>query len=156
MQIKIKRPKRPLSLSFLIWTAIAIFILFYPMLISIYVFLPLLIGIMGYILVLGIERERSDLVIPALIYFINLEINLSLPFFLTVITVLMVYVLFYRTLIYIRGCPLCTPIITVLLIDLIYLGALLSYDFLFQETSIVLDSILLYSLVIDLLAVVIL
>lgn len=126
------------------------------MLISIYVFLPLLIGLMGYILILGVEQERYEYIFPALIYFINLEINLSLPFFLTIITALAVYVVFYQTLIHIRGCPLCSPVMTVVLIDFLYLGSLLAYDFLFQETSIVLDSILLYSLIIDLLAVVIL
>ncbi len=149
-----RRTKKPFSLSFFIWTAIGLFILFYPMLISIYVFLPLLIGLMGYILILGVDKERSDYILPALIYFINLEINLSLPFFLTVITVLIVYIVFYQALIHIRGCSLCAPVITVILIDFVYLGSLLAYDFLFQETTIVLDSILLYSLIIDLLAVV--
>lgn len=126
------------------------------MLISIYVFLPLLIGVMGYLLILGIEKEKKSYIIPALVYFINLEINLSLPFFLTIISTLMIYVLFSQSLKHFRSCRICTPIITVILLDFFYLGALLAYDFIFQETTIILDNILLYSLVIDLLIVVVL
>jgi hypothetical protein len=40
----------------LLWTLIILFVLFYPMMISIYVFLPLFMGIMGYILFLGIDK----------------------------------------------------------------------------------------------------
>lgn len=150
-----KKPK-PQHLSLLLWTASILFIVFYPMLISIYVFLPLLIGVMGYLLILGIEKEKKLYILLALVYFINLEINLSLPFFLTIISSLMIYVLFFNSLKHFRNCRICTPILTVILLDFFYLGALLSYDFIFQETTIILDNILLYSLVIDLLVVVVL
>jgi len=140
----------------LIWTIILIFIAFYPMLISIYVFLPLLIGIMGYMLIVGIEEGKLLYVLMAIIYFINLEVNLSLPFFLTIITSLLVYVMFYHNLLHFRSCQICKPIISVILIDLLYLGALLAYDFIFQTSSVMLDNILLYSLIVDILVVVIL
>ncbi len=140
----------------LVWSTLLIFIAFYPMLISIYVFLPLLIGIMGYLLMLGIEKGKLSFVLMSLIYFINLEVNLSLPFFLTIITSLLVYVLFYHNLTHFRRCQICKPIISVLMIDACYLGMLLAYDFIFQSTSVVLDSILLYSLIVDILVVVIL
>jgi len=142
-------------LSFL-WLLVIFFILFYPMLISIYVFLPLLIGVMGYILIQGIEQKKTSYISMAVIYFINLEVNLSLPFFLTIISSLLVYLLFYHYLIYFRKCRICTPILSVILIDVVYLGFLLSYDFIFQTTTIVLDNILLYSLIVDFLIVVIL
>jgi len=90
-----------------------LFVIFYPMLISIYVFLPLFIGTMGYLLMKGIEENR--------IFYI------LLPFLLSV-----------------------------LLIDGLYLISLLAYDFVFQTHTIVLDNILLYSLIVDLLVVVIL
>jgi len=140
----------------LIWIVVLLFILFYPMLISIYVFLPLLIGIMGYIMILGIEQGKLYYILISTIYFINLEVNLSLPFFLTISMVLLVYVLFYHHLSYFRNCYVCRPILLVILIDIFYLGALLVYDFIFQGTSIVLDNILLYSLIVDILVVVIL
>ena len=140
----------------LIWALIGIFIAFYPMLISIYVFLPLFIGVAGYIMILGIEERKLHYVLMAIIYYINLEVNLSLPFFLTTISTLIVYVLFYKNLTYFRSCQVCKPIISVLLIDMVYLGALLAYDFIFQITSVGLDNILFYSLISDVLVVVIL
>jgi len=139
-----------------IWIMVCLFIVFYPMIISIYVFLPLLIGVMGYILILGIDQNKVQYILVSLIYFINLEVNLSLPFFLTTIATLVVYVLFYNKLVYFRRCQICKPILSVILIDISYLGILLFYDFLFQSTSVVLDNILLYSLIVDILIVVIL
>lgn len=139
-----------------IWASVLLFIVFYPMLISIYVFLPLLIGVMGYIFIQGIEKGKTRYIFVAIIYFINLEVNLSLPFFLIFISSLLVYVLFYHSLLYFRKCRICRPLLSVLLIDAVYLGSLLSYDFIFQTNSIVLDNILLYSLIVDLLIVVIL
>ena len=140
----------------LLWVASILFIIFYPMLISIYVFLPLFIGTMGYLLMKGISENRISYVLLALLYFTNLEVNLSLPFFLTTITSLMVYVFFYHHLDYFRKCVICRPILSVLLIDGLYLLSLLAYDFVFQTQTIVLDNILLYSLIVDLLVVVVL
>lgn len=146
---------RSLYFSF-IWLSVLLFIVFYPMLISIYVFLPLLIGVMGYVFIQGIEKGKTRYIFVAIIYFINLEVNLSLPFFLIFISSLLVYILFYHSLLYFRKCRICRPVLSVLLIDGVYLGSLLSYDFIFQTNSIVLDNILLYSLIVDLLFVVIL
>jgi len=140
----------------LIWIIVLLFIAFYPMLISIYVFLPLLIGIMGYLLILGIEEGKMYYVFMSLIYFVNLEVNLSLPFFLTIISSLLIYVMIYHHLTHFRRCQICKPILSVLAIDSLYLGLLLSYDFIFQSASVVLDNILLYSLIVDILVVVIL
>ncbi|HEO99618.1 MAG: hypothetical protein JW682_07715 [Campylobacterales bacterium] len=151
-----RKHTRSLKLPYLLWIFALIFVIFYPMLISIYVFLPLLIGVMGYLLILGIENEKKSYIFMALIYFINLEINLSLPFFLTIISSLVIYVLFFQSLLHFRKCKVCISVITVTLLDFFYLGSLLAYDFIFQETTIMLDNILLYSLVIDLLIVVLL
>ncbi len=140
----------------LLGIAIALFILFYPMLISIYVFLPLFIGSMAYILIRGIEKEKSLSIAVATIYLLNLEVNLSLPLFLVIISSLFFYVTIYPSLKYFRRCKVCKPLLAVILLDLFYLGALFSFDFIFQTQSIVLDSILLYSLIVDMLIVVIL
>ncbi len=140
----------------MMWIFILFFIIFYPMLISIYVFLPLLIGIMGYIMILGIEKEKLHYVLFAVVYFINLEVNLSLPLFLTIISSLLMYVIFYHHLTHFRRCQVCKPILSVLFLDAFYLGSILFYDFIFQSSSVVLDTILLYSLIVDVLMVVIL
>jgi len=142
--------------SMLLWMLVFLFILFYPMLISIYVFLPLFIGIMGYLLIMGIDRGKFSYILISLLYLINLDINLSLPFFLVTIAILTVYVFLYPHFTHFRSCKVCTPFLTVLMIDLVYLGFLLAYDFIFQTENIVLDDILLYPLVVDLLVAVIL
>jgi len=139
-----------------VWLFVGLFIVFYPMLISIYVFLPLFIGVMGYILIQGIEKGNVYYILISIIYFINLEVNLSLPFFFTFISILLVYVLFYHSLRYINKCVMCGPVLSVFLIDTVYLGSLLTYDFIMQTNSIMLDNILLYSLVVDILMVVML
>ena len=130
------------------------FVIFYPMLISIYVFLPLLIGVMGYLFMKGIESNQYSYILISLLYLINLEANLSLPLSLTIIASLLVYILFFKHLNFFRKCAICRPVLSVILIDFTYLALLLSYDFIFQTHSIVLDNILVYSLVIDLLVVV--
>lgn len=140
----------------ILWISILIFIIFYPMLISIYVFLPLLIGIMGYTMIIGIEEGKFYYILIAMIYFTNLEVNLSLLFFLTTISTLLMYVFFYHSLTYFRTCQICKPILSVILIDFIYLILLLAYDFVFQTSSIVLDNILFYSLIVDILMVIML
>ena len=140
----------------IIWIIAILFIVFYPMLISIYVFLPLFIGVMGYILIKGVDENNIFYILLALLYFINLEVNLSLPFFLTIISSLVIYVFFYQHLDYFRKCVICRPILSVILIDGLYLLFIVAYDFVFQVHTIVLDKILLYSLIVDLLVVVVL
>ena len=111
------------------------FTIFYPMLISIYVFLPLLIGVMGYMFMRGIEDNKFSYIFISLIYFTSLEVNLSLPFFLMIIASMLVYLLFYRHLDNFRKCSMCRPLLSVILIDFVYLGLLLSYDFYFPNTQ---------------------
>ncbi len=140
----------------LLWILVILFVLFYPMIISIYVYLPLFIGVMGYILIRGIDQGRISYIVISLLYLINMDINLSLPFFLVSIAILFVYIFMYPHFVHFRKCKVCTPFLTVLMIDLVYLGFLLAYDFVFQTENIILDDILLYPLVVDLLMAVIL
>ncbi len=139
--------------SALLWSIVISFIVFYPMLISIYVFLPLMIGFMGYVLILGIDRSRLSYVFIGLIYLINLEVNLSLPLFLTILTIILFYVTIYPHLQVLKKCKVCIPLLSVIFIDLLYFVMLLGYDFIFDESSIVIDQLLLYSLVVDILMV---
>jgi len=140
----------------LIWIGIGLFVIFYPMLISIYVFLPLFIGAMSYMFILGLEKEKTSYILISIFFMMNIEVNLSLPTFLIIISALLFFVLIYPSLKHFRKCRVCRPILSVLLLDLMYLACLFSYDFVFQTQSIVLDKILLYSLVVDMLIVVIL
>ena len=140
----------------LIWLAIGLFVFFYPMLISIYVFLPLFIGAMSYMFVLGLEKEKTAYILISIFFMINIEVNLSLPSFLILISALLFFVLIYPYLKHFRRCKVCKPILSVLLLDLMYLTSLFAYDFVFETQSVVLDEILLYSLVVDMLIVVLL
>lgn len=139
--------------STLIWSIVISFIIFYPMLISIYVFLPLMIGFMGYVLILGIDRPRLSYVLISLIYLVNLEVNLSLPLFLSALTIMLFYITIYPHLHVLKKCKVCIPLLSVIFIDLLYFVMLLGYDFIFDESSIVIDQLLLYSLVVDILMV---
>jgi|LGVC01.1.fsa_nt_gb hypothetical protein len=143
---------RPVWFTFL-WSIVIAFIIFYPMLISIYVFLPILIGFMGYVLILGIDRSRISYVLISLVYLVNIEVNLSLPLFLSVLTIMLFYVTIYPHLYVLKKCKVCIPLLSVIFIDLLYFIMLLGYDFIFGESSIVIDQLLLYSLVVDILMV---
>ena len=138
------------------WIFAVLFTFFYPMLISIYVFLPLLVGAMGYALVQGLERGKTSFILLAIVYMLNLEVNLSLPIFLIIISTLLFYVIIYPYFKHFLKCQICRPLLSVVLLDFMYLGCLFSYDFIFLTQSIVLDEILVYSLIVDMLVVVIL
>jgi len=135
------------------WIAVITFVIFYPMMVSIYVFLPLMIGFMGYTMVVGIDRPRTSYLFVSLVYLINLEVNLSLPLFLSLLTVIVYYITIYPHIHVFKKCKVCVPLISVFLIDLLYLTMLLGYDMIFGESSIVVDQLLLYSLIVDMLMV---
>ncbi len=135
------------------WIFVVLFIIFYPMLISIYVFIPLMIGFTSYILLLGIEQMRTPYIVISLVYLINLEVNLSLPLFLTTAVTILFYLTLYPKLDVLKKCKVCVPLLSVIFIDLLYVIFLLGYDFIFGEISVVLDQLLIYSLVADILMV---
>jgi len=140
----------------LVWIFVILFVIFYPMFISIYVFLPLFIGIAGYVFIRGVESGKMFYIVLSLLYLLNLDVNLSLPFFLDLIAILFVYALIYPKFRHFRTCKVCGPFLTVLMIDLVYLGTVLLYDFVFQTENIVLDDILFYPLIFDLIVAVML
>jgi len=146
--------KTKYHLSFII--AMYFFTLFYPMLISIYVFLPLFIGAMSYALIEGLEKRKTGYLFFAIIFLINLEVNLSLPLFLTIISAFVFYITLYPSLKQFRHCYVCKRFLSVLLLDILYLLALFFFDFVFETQSIVLDEILLYSLLVDIMIVMLL
>ncbi len=136
--------------------SILAFVLFYPMLISIYVTLPLFIGFAGYLLLRGLEGDGWRFILLPILYLVNLEINLSLPIFLSLIAVLLHYLFIYPSLIFLKRCPICIAIISVLAIDMIYGGLIMIYDFIFTTSSVTINSQLLYSLIMDIVAAVLL
>lgn len=138
------------------WGAILLFVLYYPTMISIHVTLPLMIGISGYLIIRGLEGEGLMYIIMPVLYLLNLEVNLSLPILLSLFSVLVYYLTIYHRLIFLKRCQTCIAVISVIFIDLFYLGFILLYDFIFSTFSIGLDSNLVFSLVIDIVMAVIL
>jgi hypothetical protein len=126
------------------------------MFLSIYVFLPLFIGVNGYALIVGLDRGRVSYVLASMIYLINLDLNLFLPFWLVLLALLPVYWFIYPWLKSLWRCTHCTAFFSVLAIDLLFLGVVESYDFILQVDTIALDSILLYTLLVDLIVAVVL
>ena len=136
-------------LKFIFWV---IFVVIYPMIISIYVTLPLFVGFAGLIMVLGIDKEKYWHVFFAFLYMLNLEINLSLPIFLMPISALIFYNFVQDKLAFLKLCSVCVSIVSVILIDFIYFFLLASYDFLMHQSSVHYDSLLLFSLIYDIIA----
>ena len=140
---------RWLILRLILGLLLTVFVILYPMLISIYVFLPLFIGYAGWLLVRGIEGEGVGYILIPLVYLVNLEINLSLPLMLVVIAVLLYYLTLYERVRVLRKCRVCVAVISVISIDVYYLGILMMYDLLMDTSSIAVDSLLWYSLLAD-------
>jgi hypothetical protein len=136
-------------LKAIVWMIVAVFVVLYPMLISVYVFLPLLVGFAGLMIIRGIEGKGYAYIFFPLVYLLNLEINLSLPLLLTLFATLLYYLILYRRVMYLKRCRICVSVLSVVLIDLFYLGSLLGYDMLMDSSSIVFDDLLWYSLIAD-------
>ena len=107
-------------------------------------------------IVRGIHTYKVRYIWFPLIYLVNLEANLSLPMFLSVLAALLFYLTLYEKIRYFKRCPLCVGLLSVIAIDIYYFVILVGYDFMFDTSSIFINSLLFYSLVFDLILVVLL
>jgi hypothetical protein len=115
-----------------------------------------MIGVMGYVLIQGLEENRVMKILVPIIYFINLDLNLSLPIFLSIISIFMIYIIVQNSFLAKTKCYLCKSIFIVIMVDVSYLLFLIGYDFIFQTQSVILDELLIYSLIVDLILAMIL
>jgi len=141
-------------LRILFWMILGCFVIFYPIMVSIYVYLPLFIGFAGYMIIWGIDGHGVRYVWFPLLYLLNLEANLSLPMFLSLLAILFFYLTLYEKIRYFKRCSVCVGILSVIAINSYYFVLLLGYDFMFDTTSIHVNTLLLYSLIFDLIFVV--
>jgi len=141
-------------LILLFWIFIGLIIILYHILISIHVYLPLFIGFAGYMIVFGLEGHGMRYVWLPLLYLTNLESNLSMPIFMALLAVLLYYLTIYKKVNILKRCPICVGMLSVIFIDLYYVVLLLVYDFVFDTASVVMDTLLLYSLAYDMIFVV--
>ncbi len=104
----------------------------------------------------GIDGHGVRYVWFPLLYLLNLEANLSLPMFLSLLAILLFYLTIYEKIRYFKRCSVCVGLLSVVVIDIYYFILLLGYDFIFDTTSIFINSLLLYSLTFDLIFAVLL
>jgi len=133
-----------------------IIVLLYPMLISIYVTLPLFIGFAGLMFIIGIERDKLVYTLFATLYMLNLEINLSLPLFLLLISTTIFYIFLNNKLHFLKLCRGCVYVLTVVSINLIYFFVLTLYDIVTHQHSINYDGLIAISIIYDIIAAVLL
>ncbi len=140
----------------LFWALAVGFVVLYPIMISMYVYLPLFIGFAGYMVIWGIDGHGVRYIWFPLLYLLNLEANLSLPMFLSLFAILLFYLTLYGKIRYFKRCTVCVGLLSVVAINFYYFILLLGYDFMFDTSSIFVNTLLLYSLVFDLIFVVLL
>ncbi len=126
------------------------FVVFYPFLVSIYTMLPPLIGLAGYIIISNFEKN-SLYAWSGFFYLINLELNSSLPLFLSFFLIILVYALIYSDLKLLIRCRICLLFVLMVIIDFSYYAGLFLYDMIFDTSSVVGDMLLVYYIVVDIL-----
>jgi len=137
----------------LLMFSVTVFIVLFPVLISRHVYLPLFIGFAGHLMIKGLEGDGYAYFWFPFFYLLNLEVNISLPLLVSFLSILLFYTLFFERIKYFKMCRVCVAILTVIGVDIFYFVILSAFDFIFGTVSIVVDSLLLYSLLFDVIMV---
>ena len=137
-------------LNFFQKVLLILFILFYPFLVSMYPMLPPFIGLVGYIIIYNLDKNPIY-ALSGFFYLLNLELNSSLPLFLSAFMIMMIYIFLYSSLKLLIRCRVCLLFALMILIDFSYYVGLFLYDFVFNTSSVVGDILLVYYIVIDIL-----
>ncbi|KIM13255.1 MAG: hypothetical protein KU38_00930 [Sulfurovum sp. FS08-3] len=143
------RPKRSALNSLVLWC----FIVLYPIIASIYAFSPPLLGIAAFVLIDSIEKGERESLFMVLVYMLNIDVNFSMPMFLSIFSTLLIYTLIFPKLSVFNHCKLCVALIVVAIFNLLYLEMILLYSYIFQEFILDLDGLLFAYFVFDLLMV---
>ncbi|NPA61153.1 MAG: hypothetical protein GXO06_02575, partial [Epsilonproteobacteria bacterium] len=123
------------------WVLSVSFMMFYPMLVSMYPLLPPLIGLIGVIIIFNLEKDVVRTLV-AMLYLINLDLNLGLPFMLSIFSILIINTFVYPNAKLIIRCKSCLLIFLLFLIDIFYYSNLFVYDFIFGGETIIANSML--------------
>ena len=138
------------KLNFLEKLGLFLVVVGYPALVSIYSMLPPLIGLVGYIIIVNIDRNKLY-ALAGMVYLLNLELNLTLPMLLSIFVVIMTYIFLYSTLKLLIRCKVCLLFTMIVIIDTSYYLTLFLYDAMFQTTTVVGDMMLIYYIIVDIL-----
>jgi len=136
------------SLKFLEWVFIIFIVVFYPMLVSIYPLLPPLIGIAGLVIIYNMDK---NIVYPlsGMLYLVHLDLNLTLPFLLSIFSVIFIKIFIYHSAKLMIRCRVCLNLFLILLVDVFYYIGLFLYDIILDTKTIVADPILTYYILSD-------
>ncbi len=125
-----------------------LFVIVYPLLVSMYTILPPLIGLAGYLMIIHID-DKKIYSISAFFYLLNLDLNLTLPLFLSSSIIILILMFIYEPLNRLVRCRVCLLFILIVIIDFSYYMSLFVYDFIFTSTTVIGDMLLVYYIVID-------
>ena len=120
------------NIGFFRWLLILFAVGFYPMLVSIYTMLPPLIGIVGLIIIYNINKNVV-FVVSGLLYLIHIDLNLTLPFLLSIFSIVLIHTLIYPSARLMIRCRVCLALFLIIIIDLFYYANLFLYDFIFNS-----------------------
>ncbi|CAA6814912.1 MAG: Unknown protein [uncultured Sulfurovum sp.] len=129
---------------------LVLFVIIYPLFVSMHTMLPPLIGLVGYVLIIAIEKEQVYAFAP-LFYLLNLDLNLSLPLLLSTFIIMLIYFFIYMPLKRLVRCKVCLLFATITIIDVLYYIFLFIYDFIFNVNTVLADMLLIYYIMIDIL-----
>ncbi|CAA6811850.1 MAG: Unknown protein [uncultured Sulfurovum sp.] len=138
------------GLSIIHKVSLILFVIVYPLFVSMYTMFPPLIGLVGYVLIINLEKEKAYAFAP-LFYLLNLDLNLSLPLLLSTFVIMLIYFFIYIPLKRLVRCKVCLLFAIIVIIDFLYYISLFMYDFMFNTTTVLADMLLVYYIVIDIL-----
>jgi len=138
------------EIGFWRWAVIIFVVFFYPLLVSIYIILPPLIGIAGLAIIYYFEKNWIY-AMAGILYLLNIDLNLGLPIFLSSFSIILIYYLIYPTARLVVRCKTCLLLFLIILIDTFYYMNLFIYDFIFSSSTIKGDLTLIFYIMMDIL-----
>jgi hypothetical protein len=136
------------NIGFFRWILILFAVIFYPILVSIYALFPPLIGIAGLIIIYNIDKNII-LVVSGVLYLIHIDLNLSLPFLLSIVSIVLIHILAYPSAKLMIRCRVCLALFLIIIIDILYYTNLFLYDIILGTKTIIADSMLWLYIFID-------
>ncbi len=130
------------------WIFILFFVMIYPMLKSMYPILPPLFGIAGLVIIYNIKKNIIY-TLSTMVYLVHLDLNLGLPFMLSIFSILIINTFIYPSLKLLIRCKVCLSVLLIVLIDLFYYINLFIYDLVLDASTIIVDSMLSFYIFID-------
>ena len=136
------------KIGFLEWSFLGFAVFLYPMLVSIYTLIPPLVGIAGLVIIYNINKNIIYTT-AAMLYLVNLDFNLALPFMLSISSVVVIKILVYPTAKLLIRCRVCLALLMIMFIDSFYYINLFIYDFMISSDTVIADSMLFVYILFD-------